>query len=188
MSKVWSKQGAEGFANVEQIVRQYFATPQTVPAAEELKGWSLQIRLWHEPAFHPSQSWAIFQRRGRVGTPTLFKIRSIVWHRLVDYRRFCEPLEGLAKGWNPQPTIEVRDAPLDAEEFEKRIASLREIPFPPLARQPCVLDGECFGVALEGINLEWWCDGPESWQPFVQQVAELRQWLNDVLATATSPE
>ena len=97
-------------------------------------------------------------------------------------REVSDPPVGLRPGFRPQPTIEVRDRPLDSAGIESRLARLRAVSFPAFVGCAVGLDGERFGVVLpeDGANVEWWWRGPDSWRDLTYWAAELRAWLEEI--------
>lgn len=174
------------FREAEAAALQYLTRPDTLPKAQSLKGWFPQLYLWHFPSFDAHQSWAIYQRRERGSRVSRSLLRQTTWDYLADSKRFLEPLTGLEKGLHPQPTIEVRDRPLDTATFEERLSLLQKISFPPFESRGIGIDGESFGIRFPrpGAQVEWWCAGPDSWQTLTQWAKDTRSWL---IAIAAAP-
>jgi|ERR1700677_2373392 len=177
------------FNELENTGWGYMKEPADIPGAPDLKGWYQQIRLWHFPALYSQRVWAVFQRKRPSDcgvTNTL--LRQVTWDRIADTGRLSDPLQGLAKGFHVSPTMEIRDRPVDTDAYEARLAVLRKITFPAFAKSPIGLDGESFGIELEHRNtlVDWWCDGPDSWQELTQWAAATREWLESI-ASAEFP-
>jgi hypothetical protein len=162
--------------------------PEPAHSAEGSVSGSLVSRIapLAFPSFTAYRSWAIYLKRDRGARAAHTLLRQTTWDYAADSTRFSDPLIGLEKGAHIQPTIEVRDRPLDTVSFEGRLAVLRTISFPAFSSGGLGLDGEFFGVAFpkRGARVEWWCDGPESWESLTGWAAETREWLSGV---ATKP-
>lgn len=169
---------------LRRLAMQYLEAPETVPKAEPLRRWMFRLRLWHYPSFTPMRSWGVYEHRPSPNRPTKLIVRQITWDQSADWERLHQPLVGLVKGFHCAPSIEVRDRPIDSQIFERRLAELRTIKVPVFENGGIGLDGESFGVAMPGSGqeLEWWCDGPDSWQSLTAWAAKVRKWLGEVTA------
>jgi len=174
----------EEFRDLERTAKDYLMQPHTLPKADSLHGWSLQLQLWHFPSFSEHRSWAIYQHRERGEREASTVVRQTTWDYVRDSKRFSEPLTGLEQGFDTYPTIEIRDRPLNTADFQTRFKTLSSISFPAFHPQPDGLDGEFFGIALPepGTSVWWWSDGPKPWQWLTQWAADAREWLSAVAA------
>ena len=178
-----SEQRHAEFREAELTAMRYLTAPDTVPKAQSLDRWQFCLRLWQYPSFSENRSWGIFRSHERGSRQVRTLVRQITWDRLCDAERFALPLVGLERGFHTQPTIEVRDRPLDSAAFDSRMTALRAISFPAFSTHGLGIDGEVFGVAVphhHGATVEWWCDGPESWRALTCWAAEVRDWLTTV--------
>jgi len=178
------------FREVETAAMEYLMRPNALPKAQSLDGWFPQVYLWHFPSFSAHRSWSIYQRRERGSRFSRSLLRQTTWDYSSDSKRFLEPLTGLEKGLHPQPTIEVRDRPLDTATFDERLSSLQKISFPAFEARGLGIDGESFGVRFPrpGAKVEWWCEGPDSWQSLTQWAADTRSWLIEIAAAPPEKE
>jgi hypothetical protein len=178
------------FREIEISALRYLMQPHSLPKAQSLDKWSPQLYLWHFPSFTAHRSWAIYQHRDRGARIPRTLLRQSTWDYAADSKRLFEPLTGLGQGFHVQPTMEVRDRPLDGTSFEKRLALLRLISFPAFCARGLGIDGETFGIAFPqpGARIEWWCDGPESWRELTRWAAEARAWLSEIAAAPPQTE
>jgi hypothetical protein len=185
-----SEQRCEELNEATHIAMQYLAAPHRLPKAESLDRWRFVLRLWHYPSFTESRSWGIYQFHEHGSRHTRTLVRQVVWDRPSDAERFTQPLVGLERGFHTQPTIEVRDRPIDTATFDSRLRPLQVVSFPAFATHGLGIDGETFGVAFpeHGSTVEWWCEGPESWRELANWAASTRQWLIDITAAPPQPE
>jgi hypothetical protein len=167
------------FHTLENSAMSYLSEPHILPKAESLNRWRYVLRLWHYPSFTAHHSWAIYQRRELGNRLVRTLVRQVTWDRASDCQRLSEPLLGLENDFHSQPTIEVRDRPIATASFEDRLKALATISFPAFATSGIGIDGETFGVSSSehGANVEWWCDGPESWREITAWAAQTRKWL-----------
>jgi hypothetical protein len=181
------EQREEEFRELERVAMQYLIAPHSLPKAEDIGRWIFRLRLWHYPSFSECVAWGLYQRHERGSRQVRSLVRQVTWSRPSDVERFMMPLKGLEQGFHTQPTIEVRDRPLDSADLDARIEELGSITFPPFAARGVGIDGETFGVAYpnHGASVEWWCEGPESWSDLTLWASRMRNWL--CLATAAEP-
>ena len=167
----------------------YLTEPHTIPKVQSLAGWHLELRLWHTPSFSAPRSWGIYQRNEQGARRVKTLVRQVTWDCVSDWNRLSEPITGLEQGFHSNPTIEVRDRPLETADFEKRLAALVTISFPAFSARGIGIDGEQFGIAYPapGASVEWWCDGPESWRPLTHWAAEVRSWLTEITVARPQP-
>lgn len=173
------------WAALEQSARAYLAAPHTIPAAAPLDRWRWCLRLWHHPSFTPSRSWTVYQPHDPRQPRTL--LRQVTWDRPTDAHRFSDPLAGLQEGFHPQPTVGVRDRPIDPATFANRLAALRSMSIPVFATTGAItLDGETFGVALAdpGASVTWRSQAPASWAQLIDWASESRTWLDGIACTS----
>lgn len=172
------------FRELERLAMGYLEAPHSVPKADDLGKWRFCLRLWHFPSFVENRAWGLYQYHERGSRQVRSLVRQVTWDRPADSKRFFEPLVGLGQGFHVQPTIEVRDRPLAAEELEERLGELENISFPVFASRGIGIDGETFGIARPGHaeSVQWWCDGPESWSGLTTWASSMRGWLASVTA------
>jgi hypothetical protein len=161
---------AREWNELQSLAYAYLAEAHSIPKAQDLQRWLHPLRLWHYPAFAKQRTWSIYQQA--------------TWDRGFDAERFSKPLEGLEHGLHPQPTIEVRDRPVDTEELERRLLPLAEISFNLFAATGIGIDGESLGVEYPcgRAKAEWWCKGPDTWSELTAWAAEMREWLSMIAA------
>ena len=178
------------FRELYSTAERYLTQPHTIPKAQSLDSWHLELRLWHFPSFTEHRSWGIYQHRERGVRRARTLVRQVTWDYAADSKRLLDPLTGLEQGFHTNPTIEVRDRSLDTASFESRFTVLTTIAFPAFAARGIGIDGETFGIAYPrpGASVEWWCDGPESWQPLTRWAAEVISWLTEITAAPPRPE
>ncbi|WP_397385634.1 hypothetical protein [Prosthecobacter sp.] len=178
------------FRELERTARHYLMHPDLIPKASSLDGWFLQLQLWHFPSFAMNRSWFIYQKRERGARGFQTLLRQTTWDYAADSQRFFEPLTGLAQGFHTQPTIEVRDRPLETAVFAARLSTLEQISFPAFCGCPGGIDGEFYGLAFPppAASVWWWCDGPESWRSLTQWSADTRDWLVGIADGLPQPE
>jgi len=176
------------FLEVERLAVSYMKHPHEMPKAQSLAAWKPIVLLWDFPSFRPYRSWGIFQRRERRASKDLSLVRQITWDRGADAERLSNPLTGLREGFHVQPTLEVRDRPLDTARLERFLDELRSISFPAFCAQGFGIDGDIFGVAYPQLSLsvEWWCEGPASWEALTHWAYTMREWLSEVTAAPPS--
>ena len=182
--KTQPEQREDEWNELSRIATKYLDGPHTVPAAESLNRWRYRLRLWHYPSFTENRSWGIYQRQEPGSRLLRTLVRQLTWDRTADSERLWKPLVGLEKGFHSQPTIELRDRPIESVEFEVRLRVLQVISFPAFAGQGIGIDGESYGIELPGreTTVEWWCGGPDSWREVTAWAAETRDWLTGITA------
>lgn len=162
----------------------YLRDATTIPSAPPLTGDWLRFRLWHYPAFEAYQSWSVFELRGPRALPS-FVVRQVAWDRPHDCQRLRDPRLGLQEGFHSHPKIELRDRPLDATEFETKLAVARSVSVPIVGRDRGIcVDGAMFGYEERGGSprLEWCCEGPAEWREFTTWAREMMRWLDETCA------
>lgn len=167
------------FHSAERVAMEYLMAPQTLPKADSLDRWRFLLRLWHYPAFQESRSWGIFRLHEKGSRQIRTLLRQVTWDRQLDARRFTDPLLGLEKGFHTHPTIEVADRPIENALLDERLTALRQIAFSAFSARSLGLDGEIFGIAIpeNGVGIEWWCEGPDSWGELTEWASKTREWL-----------
>jgi len=178
---------ASEWNKLERLAFAYLEEPHTIPKAQEFERRHSRIRIWHYPAFDENRSWTIYQLGRPSDRVAQSVLRQVTWSREFDAQRLTLPMEGLKHGLHPQPTIEVRDRPLDTDEFKRRMASLEGISFNLFAARPVGLDGEGFGIATAHVKAEWWCEGPDTWKELAAWAADMREWLTSIANQPACP-
>lgn len=176
-----SSDGNFDFNETRRIAAGYLEEPHTIPKAEDLRRWQFRLGMWHSPSFQENFGWGVYQLHER-GRGTCSMVRQVTWDLSAEGHRFSSPLVGLEKGFHVQPTIEVRDRPLDTVLLDHRLTVLANISFPAFAATGIGIDGESFGIQVPGrrAKIEWWCEGPESWRELTGWAAAMREWLTGV--------
>jgi hypothetical protein len=173
---------AEEWHALERLAFAYLDKPHSIPKAQDLQHWQNLLRLWHYPSFTEHRAWSIYQQTKPSDRITKTSLRQVTWNRQFDAERLFKPMEGLQHGLHPQPTIEVRDRPLDTDEFKRRVLALEDISFNLFAGRPLGIDGETFGIEypFAGLKANWWCEGPGPWKDLTAWAADMRRWLSSV--------
>ncbi len=101
-----------------------------------------------------------------------------VWRRDLDREKFRTPVERLKHPRDLEPTIERQEVEIDARWFEGVLERLAKVSIPVRPREaPGGLDGTSYsleiGDSLGGLELSWWCDGPEEWHPVIAIADEI---------------
>ena len=137
-------------------------------------------RLWNYPSFGEYKSWLLFLPSAHDWEFTF--AREITWKRQDDIERLTNPMVGLQKGFHTSPSIEVVDAVVDIKRLNEHLRNLRKIRVPAGDfQEPFGLDGEGNGFQTftfgGRFRMEWWCNGPEEWQEFINWFAGMREFL-----------
>jgi hypothetical protein len=121
-------------------------------------------------------------------------LRRIVWRTDLDGNR-GNPMQRLQRIGKPvEPTLEVADGSVNAEDVGKRLGSLR-LPDGPasslLTPRPIVLDGERYGLEIDAnvgrCRIEWfgvnrdWTPSDSAYSPIARWANEFSSWLDSML-------
>lgn len=141
------------------------------------------IQICEKPWFSNYISWTVFAEGETKLNPI---VRQLTWKRLEDVERFRNPLEGLRKGWTPQPTLEIEEVFLKQEKFSDLMVEGATISIPLVdIKTPLGLDGTSYILQVTnhfgGFRLNWWSDGPQEWHQMIQWAHKLRKFFVEVL-------
>lgn len=167
------------FRALEKLAMGYLRSPQSIPKADDIVGWRFCLRLWHYPSFCEYRAWGLFQLHERGNRQVRSLVRQVTWDQQSDAKRLFQPIIGLEQGFHCQPTMEVRDRPIDTDELSVRLDELNGISFPAFATRGIGIDGETYGIEYpnHGASVEWWCEGPDSWSGLTSLASSVRNWL-----------
>lgn len=154
-----------------------------------LKFYKPILRLWIYPSFEPYQVWYFSEPDFKTISLKNFKVIQGIWNRNEDFQRLNNPIEGLKKGFETEPKIEVSSIEIEKEVFEKIFDELRQIQFSAFAnyRKSIGIDGVRCGIETfdftHTTNISWWSVYPKEWQRLIDwfdaTILLIRERFND---------
>jgi hypothetical protein len=189
-----AEQGNREWDSLRRQVAAIFEAPQgltPVPTDVRRRSW---FRLWTQPSFDNHACWTIW------GPPTLEQptkpvlLRRIIWRTDLDGDR-GNPMQRLQRISKPnEPTLEVADGTVDADDLAKRLRSM-PIPEGPgshlLTPRPLALDGEHYGLEIDAnlsrFRIEWfgvdrdWTPSDTAHSAIARWAKAFSIWLDSVL-------
>jgi hypothetical protein len=189
-----SEQGSREWDSLRRRVVGVFEAPEgLVPVLTDAirRSW---LRLWTHPSFDNHGCWTIWGPSTSDQTVTHFVVRRIIWRADLDGDR-GNPMRRLQRIGQPlEPTFEVADGSVGADELAKR---LRSLPLPErparllLTPRPIALDGERYGLEIDAnlarCRIEWfgvnrdWTPSDEAYSPIARWSKEFCGWLDGML-------
>jgi hypothetical protein len=139
-------------------------------------------RLWNYPSFKVHKSWTVFMPPSSESRSDITFAREVTWNRPEDLERLSDPLIGLKKGFDLNPSIEVKDAIVNLKDFYLELDKLNSINIPVVPKSEVFgLDGEIRGfhhcLPNKEIKLQWWFDGPIEWKDLTCWQTEMQEFL-----------
>src|SRR5438309_9221552 len=113
-------QGRREWDSLRRQVNAIFEAPEDLaPAPTDLGRRSL-FRLWTQPSFDNHKCWALWGPPSREQPVKSVMLRRIVWRTDLDGNR-GNPMQRLQRIGKPvEPTLEVADGSVNAEDLGKR--------------------------------------------------------------------
>ncbi len=164
---------------------------------EHISGYSdkFLIQMLRLPSFTSEIGWQIYQRNPVIyrrhpiendGEPRFVGCRT-EWLKEEDIQRFSSPVRSLQYLNRLAPTMRFQTVELDPQWTQQQTASLLSVSVPPFAVSNSIgLDGVSYevrqGSYMAGTCLNWWCEGPDEWQPLTKIVLAILEELEDIYA------
>lgn len=173
-----------GLAELDERAR---ATLEAAERAPPRRPGKVHLRLWHYPAFEAWRSWTVITPVPTGGHDPNPLVRELTWDQPGDKQRLIDPMAGLRTLGQPLPTPPARrEARLAATALQSLLEGGRSIAVPLVTADRGIgIDGERWGFeddrGLDQVRIQWWCEGPPEWQPFIAWAGELRAFFQEAL-------
>ena len=131
--------------------------------------------FWTLPSFADQSRVTLYTPRRDKSRLTSY-VEFSVWRREVDAEKFRTPLERLKHPKVLKPTIESSAREVSHDLISDVIHDLKQVSLPCLRPDELMLgtDGTRYRFKADqgyfGIDLSWWCDGPEQWRETIQKL------------------
>jgi hypothetical protein len=94
----------------------------------------------------------------------------------------ANPLEGLKKGFDTEPRLEIKSTKIEREIYENLHSKLKEIKFSAFASEGTFgIDGEIYGIESfrfsNNTRVSWWSVYPDEWQNLVEWFEKTTEFL-----------
>lgn len=165
--------------DLEQRAAYLLTHPEETGLRQLLRRQKLLVRVVHSPAFEPHRAWSVYRPRKEERGGSLLLLR-LTWDQSVEPQT----------PGSDAPKVVDRVAYVPQSRLEAVLAQGAGIRIPFFCGDgPWGLDGETWTVdAGEYFNtskLEWWCDGPDAWRPFIEWVRNLAALLDELVEGAS---
>lgn len=120
----------------------------------------MQLLLWRYPYFEQFTAWHL---NGE-------SLHRRVWNRPQDFLMVSDPMEGIRRGHQAQPSIECASVAMGPEQRQR----LGQVQIPLTTPTTIALDGIQHGIHSAGNFRLTWNPLPDGWEP-------LQKWMDGAL-------
>ena len=124
----------------------------------------MQLLLWRYPYFEQYTAW-------QMTDGGLFRR---VWNRPQDFLMVSDPVEGIRRGHQAQPSIVGASVAIRPEQRQRLWQTLGQVQIPLTTPTTIALDGIQHGIHSAGCFRLTWNPLPDGWEP-------LQKWMDDTL-------
>lgn len=150
----------------------------------------LIFHITMNPWFDLPKGWTVFyppseKPRQVSHHDSIPQVQRIIWDKHQDIERAGRQLPSQ---FEPTPTLNTALMQLNREQFDSLIEEGSRIMIPMVGLiVPVGLDGTRYTLRTENFStrftLNWWSNGPETWQPFTAWVFRLIRFLDEAINT-----
>jgi hypothetical protein len=176
------------WSELEQNAVQMLDNFDLLPKESILKFYRPTLRLWIYPSFDFYKVWNFCEPNFKTTQPKNLKIVRASWNQNEDYQRLSDPIEGLKKGFETTPKIEVESIDFERESFEQLLSDLQKISFSAFAnyKNSIGIDGVRHGIETfdftHKTSISWWSIYPKEWQDLVEWFEKTINYLETEFA------
>lgn len=172
---------------LEAKALQMLGNPKLLPKDETIKNFAPTLHLWISPTFTAEKHWVFYKPRSQINPQPKPFVRQMIWQKQSDFQRLNNPLIGLHKGFQAEPTFETKIVEIEKEMLNASHQQLSEINFPAFTKDEILgLDGERFGVEILGFyhqaKVSWWSVYPKEWQKLIDWFEKIQAFLEEIFS------
>jgi hypothetical protein len=155
---------------LEEKTIRLLSNPNLLPIDAIAKYYQPILRLWIYPSLSSFKVWIFCEPDFRTTNKKDLIVCEVTWDRNADYKRLANPLEGLKKGFDSEPRLEIKSLEIEREIFDEIFSELKHVQFTAFANNTKTIHVDGVRCGIEAFDfthrtsISWWCDSPDEWR------------------------